>query len=155
MSVPLARATAFLRAATSGTAATVDRVVLDHDGRAKRRHVVELEGGTGVLIDLAEVPHLRDGDSLVLDDGRLVAVVAASETLMRIEAATPEALIRLAWHLGNRHLAVQFDDGCLIARRDHVIWEMLEGLGATVSELAAPFEPESGAYHGHGGHSHG
>lgn len=132
-----------------------DTVVLDHDNRHRRRMTMKGEAGTDFLLDLAEATTLRDGDGLVLEDGRVIAVRAASEPLTEILAGDPAHLVRIAWHLGNRHLPTQLDGNRLLIRRDHVIEEMLIGLGASVRHVEAPFDPEGGAYgHGHGGHHH-
>jgi urease accessory protein len=127
-----------------------DTVVLDHDGRRRRRIALTGQGGLAFLLDLAEVPALRNGDGLVLDDGRIVAVLAAAEPLIEAHASDPEHLARLAWHVGNRHLAAEIGEGTLRLRADHVIADMLRGLGAEVAEVTAPFEPEGGAYAGNG-----
>ena len=125
-----------------------DRVVLDYDRRHRRRILLRTEGGAECLLDLSEAAHLRDGDALRCEDGELIAVSAAPEPLARITAG-PALLIRLAWHLGNRHLDIAFESEALLIRADHVIEAMVEGLGGDVAHLDAPFDPESGAY-GHG-----
>ena len=130
----------------------VDRVVLDYDSRHRRRLAMTSEGGIEFLLDLAEAVALRHGDALLLDDGRLVAVEAALEPLAEIRASDAAHLLRLAWHLGNRHLPTQLFADRLLIRRDHVIEEMLAGLGGLVKLVSAPFDPEGGAY-GHG-HAH-
>ncbi|MDO9560853.1 MAG: urease accessory protein UreE, partial [Bradyrhizobium sp.] len=96
---------------------------------------------------------LRGGDALLLEDGRLVEVVAAPEPLVEIRCSDPQHLVRVAWHLGNRHLPTQLMAKGLRIRRDHVIEAMVKGLGARVIEIEAPFDPEGGAYAG-GGHAH-
>lgn len=132
-----------------------DTVILDHDNRHRRRLAMTGTGGLEFLLDLAEATTLRHGDGLVLEDGRVVAVEAAAEPLTEIGATDTAHLVRIAWHLGNRHLPTQLDGGRLLIRRDHVIEDMLVGLGATVSHVDAPFDPEGGAYgHGDGGHHH-
>jgi len=149
------RASRVLRAAAWRAAAPIDRVVLDANERFRRRIVMTGEHGGKVLLDLPEVTALRDGDALLLDDGTLVAVVAKPEPLVEIAAergAEQTALMaRLAWHLGNRHTEVEIVGGKLRMRRDHVLEEMLIGLGAVLTPIEAPFEPERGAY----GHRHG
>jgi urease accessory protein len=97
---------------------------------------------------------LRGGDMLLGNDGRVIEVVAAPELLMEAASDDPLQLARAAYHLGNRHVAVQVLSGSLRFARDHVLGEMLRGLGLSVSELEAPFEPEAGAYGAHGGHGH-
>jgi urease accessory protein len=131
--------------------------VLDYDGRHRRRMAMEGKGGLGFLLDLDVAVPLRDGDGLVLEDGRMVGVVAAPEPLVEITAASPEMLLRLAWHLGNRHLPAELAGGRIRIRRDHVIEEMVAGLGGSVTHVDAPFDPEGGAYQsgGHQHHDHG
>ena len=130
-----------------------DRVSLDYDGRHRRRIVLTGASGRDYLLDLAEARHLRDGDGLPLPGGGVVAIQARPEPLLEITAASPEALIRLAWHIGNRHLAAQVFADRILIRRDHVIAHMLEHQGARVREIEVAFDPEGGAYHGHG-HDH-
>ena len=96
---------------------------------------------------------LRDGDGLVLDDGSVVHVAGKPEALVEVTATTPQALARLAWHLGNRHTDVQIVGDTLRIRRDHVLEAMLRGLGARLTPIEAAFDPERGAY-GHGQHEH-
>ena len=131
-----------------------DRVTLDYDGRHRRRIVLTGASGSEYLLDLAEATHLKDGDGLQLAGGGILAVVAKPEPLLEIRARTPEALIRLAWHIGNRHLAAQVYADRILIRRDHVIAHMLQHQGAVVAEVEAPFDPEGGAYHEHGAHDH-
>lgn len=131
----------------------VDRVTLDYDGRHRRRVALAGDGGLAFLLDLPQVRVVRDGDGLLLEDGRVVLVRAAEEAVAEITCDTPEALVRIAWHLGNRHLPTQLLGGRLRIRDDHVIVAMAEGLGADVRRHRAPFDPEGGAYahrHGHG-----
>jgi urease accessory protein len=109
--------------------------------------------GLEFLLDLENAVALRGGDALVLDDGRLIEVVAAPEPLVEIRCRDPEHLVRVAWHLGNRHLPTQITARGLRVRRDHVIEAMVKGLGARIVEIEAPFDPEGGAYAG-GGHEH-
>jgi urease accessory protein len=135
-----------------------DRVVLDYDYRHRRRIVLTSAEGVEFLLNLAQVPDLRDGDGLWLSNGKIVTVAAADEALMEITCADPVHLARVAWHLGNRHLPTQIDGQILRIRTDHVIGEMVVGLGATVREVNAPFHPEGGAYAGEvavHGHDHG
>ena len=116
--------------------------------------------GICVEIDLAEPARLRTDDALVLDDGELVEVVAEAEPLIEVRAADLAALARLAWHLGDRHVPVQILERRLRLARDPAIETLLQGLGAKIALIDAPFEPEGGAYeaaqaHGHDhGHDH-
>lgn len=134
-----------------------DTVVLDYDDRFRRRIVLEGRGGTRALLDLSEPRLLMQGDGLTLEDGSVIAVEAADEALAEITCDNNSELVRVAWHLGNRHLPTQLMDGKLRIRADHVIIDMVKKLGAQVSLIDAPFQPEGGAY-GHGqvhSHDHG
>jgi urease accessory protein len=131
------------------TEAPADTVVLDFDDRHRRRMAMMGTRGLEFLLDLENAVALRGGDALVLEDGRLVEVVAAPEPLLEIRGSDPAHLVRLAWHLGNRHLPTQITAKGLRIRRDHVIEAMVKGLGARVIEIEAPFDPEGGAYAGH------
>ena len=136
--------------------APFDAVVLAHDERHLRRKVIRLQSGGELFVDLAEPVRLRHGQRLVLDDGREVEVVAAAEDLYEVRAASPLALLQIAWHLGNRHLPAEIKADRILIGRDHVIRDMLLGLGASVGEVREPFEPEGGAYRSHGhAHHHG
>jgi urease accessory protein len=130
-----------------------DTVVLDFDDRHRRRMAMTATRGLEFLLDLENAVALRGGDALVLEDGRLVEVVAAPESLLEIRGRDPQHLVRIAWHLGNRHLPTQITGRALRIRRDHVIEAMVKGLGARIVEIEAPFDPEGGAYAGEG-HSH-
>ena len=132
------------------TSRIVDRVELDATDRHRRR--VVLVGGEGAtyLLDLAEAQQIRGGDGLVLEDGNIVRVAAKAEPLIEIAAPDAPSLARLAWHIGNRHTDVQIIGDRLRIRRDHVLEEMLRRLGAILTSLEAPFEPEPGAYAHHG-----
>ena len=164
-----------IRAQHRWAEAAADTVVLDFDDRHRRRMAMTGTRGLEFLLDLENAIALRGGDALVLDDGRLVEVIAAPEPLIEIRGSDPRHLARLAWHLGNRHLPTQIMPKGLRIRRDHVIEAMVRGLGARVVEIEAPFDPEGGAYadtshapagegrhaadpgHGssdHGGHAH-
>lgn len=136
----------------------VGRVTLTYDDRHRRRMRLRTEEGMDFLLDLERAALLRDGDGLQLDDGSWVAVAAAPEDVVDVRGETPRATARLAWHLGNRHLPVQIlDDGAIRFRFDHVIAEMVTGLGGAVERKSAPFTPEGGAYGDGtgGGHHHG
>jgi len=137
-------------------ASAVDSVTLDADERRRRRVVLSGEGGTRFLLDLPKATALHDGDGLVLDDGGIVRVVGRAEPLVEIAAASAHELARLAWQIGNRHIDVQMVGDRLRIRRDHVIEDMLRGLGAKLTPLEAAFDPEHGAYDRHGhAHDHG
>jgi len=140
-----------VRAQHRWTQAPADTVVLDFDDRHRRRMAMTGTRGLTFLLDLENAVVLRGGDALVLEDSRLIEVVAAPEPLAEIRGSDPQHLVRLAWHLGNRHLPTQVTAKGLRIRRDHVIEAMVKGLGARVIEIEAPFDPEGGAYAG-GGH---
>jgi len=131
-----------------------DSVLIDFDRRHRRRIVLPTTGGAEVLIDLPQAARLRDGDGLLLDDGGIVRVCAQPEPLMEIHAHDAGELVRIAWHLGNRHLPVQLWGDRIRIRADHVIGAMVEGLGGHVDLIDAPFDPEAGAYAAGGGHHH-
>jgi urease accessory protein len=143
----------------AGAGEAEDSVRLDHDQRNRRRMVYTTEGGRAILLDMARPVHLRGGDLLRLEDGALVRVDAMPEALIGIHAHSTAELVRIAWHLGNRHLPTQLlpgpDGGTLRIRHDHVIAAMVEGLGGHCETVLAPFDPEGGAYEtGGGGHGH-
>lgn len=136
------------------SAALIDQVVLDHDERHRRRVVLHGLHGTEFLLDLDEVPDIRDGDGILLSTGDVVLVNAADEPLMEVRCADPVLLSRIAWHIGNRHLAAEIMPGRIRLRVDHVIASMLARLGGTVRYLSAPFNPEGGAYAPQNAHAH-
>jgi urease accessory protein len=140
--------------AAGATGSIIGRAVLAHDERHLRRRAIELADGGKVLVDLLEPVTLNDGDRLVLEDGRQIEIGAAPEELYDIRARGAVHLAELAWHIGNRHLAAAIEADRILILRDHVIKDMLEGLGATVADVVEPFSPVRGAYSGHG-HDHG
>ena len=139
--------------AQSGPGTLAGTITLPHDERHLRRKVLALTGGDRIFVDLPEPVQLAAGDRLVLDDGRHVEIAAADEEMYEIVPRDTVHLAELAWHIGNRHLAAAIRPDRIFILRDHVIKKMLEGLGATVNEVLAPFEPVRGAYSG--GHDHG
>jgi urease accessory protein len=133
-------------------------ITLDETARHRRRMKMVSDNGIEFLLDLPEARLLRHADGLVLDDGRVIEVRAAMEPLYEIRARDARHLTAIAWQLGNRHLPAQIFEHRILIRRDHVIAEMLAGLGAEVTEIEAPFDPEGGAYeheNAHGHHHHG
>lgn len=126
-------------------AGTVTLAYLD---RHRRRIRLVADSGETFLLDLARAYHLADGDGLELDDGSYVRVRAAPEPVLEIEAEDRPGLLRIAWHLGNRHLPLQVAGERLRIRDDKVIAEMIAGLGGRLTRLDAPFDPEIGAYAG-------
>ncbi|ASY57535.1 urease accessory protein UreE [Sinorhizobium sp. CCBAU 05631] len=135
--------------------APLHQVTLTHDQRHLRRKLLHLENEDVVMLDLKEPVMLADGDLLVLEGGGYIEVKAAEEALYEILPRDRLHLVELAWHLGNRHLPAAIEEGRILIARDPVIRAMLEGLGATVSEVVEPFQPLRGAYHGTGHHHHG
>ncbi len=123
---------------------------MDAEARHLRRRLVTLQQGDEVMVDLDKTTKFDDRDCLILDDGRLVQIIASDEELLEITARDSTHLSQLAWHIGNRHLAAQIEATRILIRRDHVIAKMLEQLGATVTDVRETFTPEHGAYaHGH------
>jgi urease accessory protein len=150
----LKRVTAVMAAGSWAPGAETDRVLIDFDRRYRRRITLPTEAGDEVLIDLPQAVRLRDGDGLALEDGQVIRVVAQAEKLLEIHAHSPAELVRIAWHLGNRHLPVQLLGDRIRIRADHVIADMVHGLGGHAHPVKAPFDPEGGAYAGGHSHSH-
>jgi urease accessory protein len=147
----LARVTEIMRAGTWEPATAADSLCLSFDERHRRRFRYVASGGTTFLLDLPRATILCAGDGLRLDDGRTVHVDAAPESLLEVTATAAASLPRLAWHIGNRHLAAQIEAGRIVIRDDHVIANMLQGLGAAVSRFQGVFSPEPGAYQDNSG----
>lgn len=146
---------------TRGHSSADATITLDETARHRRRMMLtsdRLPNGATIsfLLDLPQARLLRHGDGLKLSDGRIVEVRAEPEALMEVRGRDPRHLVALAWQIGNRHLAAEISGGTIRIRTDHVIRAMLEGLGATVTDVSAPFDPEGGAYggHGHAAHAH-
>ncbi|MEZ5728075.1 MAG: urease accessory protein UreE [Burkholderiaceae bacterium] len=140
----------------------VGEVALPFEKRQRSRQRIVLgtgaQAGTAFGVELPRGTVLRDGDLIATADGTTVRVIAAPESLLQADAADASQLARLAYHLGNRHVSLQIGPGWLRLQADHVLGQMVEGLGARVVAVEAPFEPESGAYShevgGAGGHGH-
>ena len=142
-----------------------DTITLDEEGRHRRRMLMTSDGGISFLLDLPAARLLRHGEGLKLSDGRVIEVRATPEALYEVTGRDPAHLVALAWQIGNRHLAADITGTRIRIRADHVIKTMLEGLGATVRDIQAPFDPQGGAYgdahashhdhhHDHGDHHH-
>ncbi len=151
----------FISSKGAWQATAADTIVLDYEGRHRRRVTMTGTRGTEFLLDLPEAVVLRGGDALVLEDGRLIEIVAAPEELAEVRCGDPRQLARVAYHIGNRHVQAEIMDNRLRIRRDHVLEDMVRGLGAKVSHIEAPFEPDTGAYepvvhakHAHKDHAH-
>jgi urease accessory protein len=148
------RASSITRSLAVRADRVVDAVTLDHEDRYRRRAVLTCDGGLEVLLDLDKPARIEDGDALKLEDGRLVRVIAAAERLMEVTSDNPARLLRAAWHLGNRHTPAEIGAEAIYFPEDHVLVEMLRGLGLTAKPVMRPFRPERGAYD-HAGHDHG
>ena len=149
------RATTVVRRPAVRADAVVDRLTLAHDQRHRRRMAMMGDGGLSFLLDLDRATTLEDGDAVRLDDGRLVQVRAAPERLVEIRAQTPLQLKKVIWHLGNRHVPAEITGEAVYIAEDHVLIDMVRGLGATATPVQRPFRPERGAYDGGHGHKHG
>jgi urease accessory protein len=148
------RAFAVIAAAHRHDRPVADTVILDYAQRSAQKITVTGIKGGAVAIDMDEPVRLRTDDLLVLDDGSLVEVVAAPEPLIEARAADVASLARLAWHLGDRHVPVQVLANRIRAQRDPAIEALLKALGAKLTMIEAPFEPEGGAYESHAHHDH-
>ncbi|MDA1099363.1 MAG: urease accessory protein UreE [Proteobacteria bacterium] len=149
------RAIAHFKATDWPSEQAADGVTLAFDDRHRRRIRLHTDKGEEILLDLPQAIAMAHGDGLRVSDGRWLAVRAAPEALLEIRCATPLALSRLAWHLGNRHLPADITGDRLRIRPDHVIEAMVRAMGAQVDAITAPFQPEGGAYEiADGGSSH-
>jgi urease accessory protein len=160
------RATSVVRKAAVRQDRVVDTLTLDHDDRNRRRLALKADGGLDVLLDLEKATALGDGDAVKLEDGRLVLVKAAPQSLLEIKAENPLRLMRVAWHIGNRHTPAEITAEAIYIENDHVLAEMVRGQGCAMQAVMRPFQPERGAYdhdhancdhpsHAHGHHDHG
>ena len=140
--------------ANHGRIAPIDTITLAHDERRLRRRLLTCAGGTEIMVDFPSTVTLEHDGALELDNGQIVAIAAAPELLYAVRAQSPAHLVRLAWHIGNRHTAAQLEEGRILIKRDHVLKTMLEGLGAEVTDITEPFFAEHGAYHSHGDTGH-
>ena len=124
-------------------------ITLEFEARHRRRLRLDLDNGEEVLLDLNKAVAMRGGDGLLMENGQWIKVIAASEPVLKISTKDRGLFVRLAWHLGNRHVAADIRDDSIVIKPDHVLKEMLEGLGAVVEEISDPFQPEGGAYSEH------
>jgi len=127
-------------------------LTLDFDSRHRRRIRLTVDQGEDILLDLPKAVAMADGDGVQLEDGRWLMIQAATETIVEVTHKDPRQLVRLAWHLGNRHLPTDIRNDALRIRPDHVIEDMLHGFGAVLRKIDAPFQPEGGAYGGNNHH---
>lgn len=131
------------------------RLRLTHEERARSRLATVVADGTAVAVLLPRGTVLCDGAVLEGEDGALAVVEAAPQPVLRVTAESPLALLRVVYHLANRHVAAQLAADAVLIEPDPVLERMLLALGARVERMEAPFEPEVGAYHAHGAHAHG
>lgn len=149
------RATTHIKRGGWPAADLVGEVTLDYEDRHRRRRSMTDDAGEAFLLDLPTAVRMADGDGLALEGGGVLAVKAADEAVADLFCADAQATARLAWHIGNRHLALQvLPGGGLRIRDDHVIVAMAEGLGARAERRVAPFAPVTGAYDEGHGHAH-
>ena len=127
-------------------------LTLDFDARHRRRIRLTADNGEDILLDLPKAAAMADGDGLQLEDGRWLKIEAAAEPIVEVRHKDPDQLMRLAWHLGNRHLPTEIRNHVLRIRPDHVIEDMLRGFGANLVKVHSSFQPEGGAYGGDGHH---
>lgn len=149
------RATSIVRKAAVKADKVIDQVSLDHEGRHRRRITLTGEKGTAFLLDLEKTATLNDGDAVKLEDGALILVKAAPQTLIEIKAENPMRLLKTAWHIGNRHTPAEITADAIYIEEDHVLAEMIRGLGCAMATVSRPFQPERGAYHDHAHGDHG
>ncbi|MGB3336225.1 MAG: urease accessory protein UreE [Devosia sp.] len=131
-----------------------DTVTLEHGERRLRRKLLRLSQGDEVMVDFPQTLTLQHGSALELEDGRIAGIIAADELLYDVRGSDIAHLVRLAWHIGNRHTSAQLEENRILIKRDHVLKTMLEGLGAEVTNITEPFFAEHGAYHSHGDAGH-
>lgn len=149
------RATAVIRKAAVKEDRVADTAWLDHHARQGGHGPVRGHGGLEFSLALDRAALLNDGDAVKLEDGRLVAVRAAPERLLEVRAENPLRLLRVAWHVGNRHAPAEITADALYIPDDHVLAEMVRGQGCTATPVLRPFKPERGAYEHDCGHDHG
>ena len=146
------RSETILPAGTWEKSESSDHVLIDFDRRHRRRILLQTASGKDLLLDLPHAIRLRHGDAIQTTEGKLIRVEARPEPLAEIHAHSDADLVRIAWHLGNRHLPVQLRGDRILIRQDHVIEAMIDQLGGHIDHIEAPFDPEAGAYAG--GHQH-
>jgi urease accessory protein len=149
------RATSIVRKPAVKADKVADTVTLDHEGRNRRRVALRGDGGLDFLLDIDRATALNDGDAVRLEDGRLIQVRAAPQRLLEVRAENPLRLLRVAYHVGNRHAPAEITADAVYVEEDHVLAEMVRGQGCTATAVMRPFQPERGAYEHECGHDHG
>jgi urease accessory protein len=152
--VPMIRAVSVVRKLAVKPQRVSDSVTLDHEHRHRRRIRLTSDGDLEFLLDLDKAAGLDDGDALKLEDGQLILVKAAPQRLIEIKAENPLRLLRIAWHIGNRHTPAEITADAIYIEEDHVLAEMVRGQGCSVTPVTRPFRPERGAYDHDHAHSH-
>jgi urease accessory protein len=133
----------------------VAEILLDFDERHRRRIRLRAENGEYLLLDLPKAVAMANGDGLCANDGRWFKIVAKPEKLIEVTASDTLTFMQLSWHLGNRHTPAEVQEGRILIRPDHVLEDMVRGLGGSTKSVEEPFQPEGGAYGGHAqGHHH-
>lgn len=143
------RATSVIRKPAVKADRVVDTVTLDHEDRNRRRVALKGDGGLDFLLDLDKATEVNDGDAVKLEDGRLVAIKAAPESLLEITAENALRLMTIAWHIGNRHTPAEITAEAIYIANDHVLAEMVRGQGCAARLVMRAFRPQKGAYHDH------
>ena len=146
-------ATSIIRKAAVKVDRVIDSVSLDHEGRNRRRIALRGEKGLEFLLDLDKETVLNDGDAVKLEDGSLILIKAAPQTLLEVRAENPLRLLKTAWNLGSRHTPCEITADALYLEDDHVLAEMIRSLGCSTTSVLRTFQPERSAYDDHG-HSH-
>ena len=149
------RATAIVRRAAVKADKVVDTLVLDHAARQVRTASLTSEGGLAVALDLDREAALDEGDAVKLEDGRLVAIRAAAERLIEVTSENPARLLRIGWHLGSQHVAMEVGSEAIYVPAGSGPAEIVRGLGGTMREVARAFRPERGGHGHHHHHDHG
>ena len=148
------RATSIVRKLAVKPERVSDSVTLDHEHRHRRRVRLTSDGDLEFLLDLDKASGLEDGDAVRLEDDRLIVVKAAPQKLLEIRAENPLRLLRIAWHIGNRHTPAEITADAIYIEEDHVLAEMVRGQGCSVTAVTRPFRPEGGAYDHGDAHTH-
>jgi urease accessory protein len=127
----------------------IDTLTLPHDERHKRKFVFNCENGTQFLLDLEKAHHLKSGEGCLLSDGGVILIKAAFEECLELTSENPARLLKLAWHIGNRHTPAEISESAIYIAYDHVLEQMVRGLGVNIARVTRQFQPEQGAYHQH------
>jgi urease accessory protein len=127
----------------------IETLTLPHEERHKRKFTFTCDAGYEFLLDLDKAHHLREGEGCLLETGEVILIKAAQEPLLKLTTSSPARLLKLAWHIGNRHTPAEVLEEAIYIADDHVLAQMVKGLGVTVTNEIRAFNPEKGAYHSH------